>query len=76
MGVSVSDLRPDEKIIQLDLFLNQEQRWKQKRIDQTIDYIRDKYGYYKIRKCSMLLDEALANFDPKKENIIHPIGYF
>lgn len=76
LGVSVSELKPDDEFIQLDLFLNQEKRWKQKKIDQAIDQIRNKYGYYKIKKCNMLLDEALANFDPKRENIIHPVRYF
>ncbi len=76
LGVSVSDLKSDNEFIQLDLFSTQQRRWKLKKIDQTIDQIRDKYGYYKIKKCNMLLDETLANFDPKRENVIHPIGYF
>lgn len=75
-GVSVSGLESEFEFIQFDLFQSQEKRWKQKKMDLTIDQIRDKYGYYKIKKCNMLLDETLSGFNPKKENVIHPIGYF
>ena len=76
LGVSVSGLESDLGFIQFDLFKNQERRWKQKKVDLIIDQIRDKYGYYKIKKCNMLLDEELSGFNPKKENVIHPVGYF
>lgn len=73
--LSVSQLSDALIPDQLSLF-EEENKQDQRVLDQTIDQIRNRYGFSSIKRCSMLLDEILTDFNPKQEHIIHPIGYF
>lgn len=76
IGVTLSDLEKDHGYQQMNLFISEEQRTKQRSLEETMDQIRERYGYQKARRCSMLLDTAITSFDPKKEHIIHPVSFF
>lgn len=75
VSLSVSGLESDSAYQQLNLFIDENERHRQRVIEETVDKIRDKYGYYKIRSCASLQDEELTDFDPKGGHTIHPIGF-
>ena len=75
MGVRASDLVPDSVPIQLDLFGFEEDRVRLGRLDTTIDGIRKRYGNHSVRR-AVTMGDSMSSLDPKKDNIIHPLGYF
>lgn len=74
VGVSVSKLTPDT-MIQYNLFIDEEQRLTNKKIDCVMDTIKNKYGFNSIVTCSSLLDRQLTDFDPKGDHIIFPVSF-
>ena len=75
MGVRVTDLVPDSTPIQLDLFGNEELRVRQARLDDTVDDLRKRFGNLALRR-AVTIGDAMSGLDPKKDHVIHPIGYF
>lgn len=75
MGVRVTDLVPDSTPIQLDLFGNEELRVRQARLDETVDDLRKRFGNLALRR-AVTIGDSMSGLDPKKDHIIHPIGYF
>ncbi len=75
MGVRVTDLVPDSTPIQLDLFGNEELRVRQARLDETVDELRKRFGNLALRR-AVTIGDQMSGLDPKKDHIIHPIGYF
>lgn len=71
IGVSISDLEDDKGYAQLNLFVSEEEQRKQRRLEETMDLIRSRFGYPKARRCSMALDKDLTGFDPKNEHVIY-----
>ena len=69
-------MRHDYDEVQLNFFVDENERQKEKRIDIVFDEIRRKFGFGKIKKCCMELNKELTNFNPKEEHIIHPEGWF
>ena len=59
LGVSCGDLHPDN-YQQLTFFVQPSQQIKKKKIDQTVDQIRQKYGFTSLVKASSLLHGATA----------------
>lgn len=76
IGVSISDLEDDNGYAQLNLFVSEEEQRKQRRLEETMDLIRSRFGYQKARRCSMALDKDLTGFDPKNEHVIYPVSFF
>lgn len=76
IGVSVSSLTPDSGELQLSLFQDERVRLQQKKIDQVMDQIRNRYGFQAVKRCALLAKPDLTDFDPKGSHIIHPVGYF
>lgn len=76
VSVSVSKLISDKEAIQLNIFDDETKRIKAEKIDMVMDDIRNKYGHYKIQRCVTLMDKDLTNFNPKRDHIVHPEGYF
>lgn len=76
IGISVSMLVLDDYPSQMSLFINEEERDKAKRIDETLDKIRNRFGHYSIHRACVLLDSKLTGFSPKEDHIIHPVSYF
>ena len=55
---------------------HEKEREKQLVLEETMDAIRNKFGFEKIQRCSMKLDQKLTDFDPKHDHIIHPVSFF
>lgn len=75
MGVRVSDLVLEDCPVQLDLFISQEQREKQHRVDVAVDTIRRRFGFYAIQRGLMYTDRKLAALNAREDNVVHPHGY-
>ncbi len=75
LGVRVSGLISSERPVQLNIFENPDKISKEQRLDRTIDHLRSRYGNNSVRKATTLGD-SMSQMDIKKDNIIHPIGYF
>lgn len=76
IGVRVMSLVPNTTPIQIDFFTNEEKRIKQHKLDTTIDWLRGRYGNNAVRRAVTLGDKQISQLDPKKDNVIHPVGYF
>ncbi len=76
IGLSVSQLIGDTAEVQLNLFVNEEDRQKAKRLDIALDDIRNRFGFNVIKKCNLLVDRELTDFNPKGDNVIHPESWF
>lgn len=75
IGISVTDLTQGDNDQQLSLFYDQENIEKERKIDQTVDLIRQRYGFNKITRGIMLTDKTLSGFNPKDDHVIFPIGF-
>lgn len=76
IGIAISGIEADMGMRQINLFVSEEERNKQKKLEETIDQIRFKFGFYKARRCGTLMDEVLSGFNPKEEHIIYPESFF
>ena len=76
LGIRGTDLVSGQIPIQFDLFTNEEQREKKKRMDRAVDDIRRRFGYYAVQRAFVYEDKALMQLDAKKDHTIHPAGYF
>lgn len=76
IGVSVGNLS-FTSFYQASLFLDAEDHEKDRNIDIAMDKIRDKFGFYAIRRACTLIDRPLTEFNVKDEHEgFHPVGYF
>lgn len=76
LGIRGADLVTDDYPVQLDLFMNEQNRERQKKLDACVDEIRRRFGYFSIQKAFMLKDPALAGLDAMGTHTVHPVGYF
>ncbi len=74
IGIAVSEFKFGDE--QLDLFGNLEKDEKQKRLDNTIDKLRAKYGNNIIQSAIVYKDPKLKDLDIKGEHTIHPYSFF
>lgn len=74
LGVRGSDLVTADGHLQLDLFDNS--NLNAEALAVTVDNLHKRFGHYSVQRCSMLLDRDLTGFNPKEENVIHPVSYF
>ena len=44
-------------------------------LKRDVAWYEEKLGFEKIQRCSLLLDKPLTHFNPKQDQIIHPIGF-
>ena len=56
-------------------FGSEEQRIRQERLDSTIDKLRSRFGNNIVRR-AITLGDTMSELDPKRDNVIHPVGYF
>ena len=61
--------------VQLDLFMNEQRREKQEKLDRAVDDIRRRFGYHSVQRAFMYQDKILAQLNAK-EHTIHPQAYF
>lgn len=76
IGISVSHLHRDRGYSQIQLFKSEKIREKNEKLDVAMQQIREKYGFYKVKRCCLEMDRTLTAFNPEKEHVIHPTGYF
>lgn len=76
IGVAVSNLYIDSDQVQLNLFLDNEKRQKQKKLEVCLEEIRSKYGFQAVSHLSTHLNTILTDFNPKSDHIIHPVSWF
>lgn len=75
LGVRAANLVPDTVPIQLDVFGREEERVRLARLDTTIDGLRKRFGNLSIQR-AITIGDNMSGLDPKKDHIIHPVGYF
>ena len=76
VGVRGSDLVDASIPIQLNLFLDQEERDKQHNIDMAIDSLRGRFGFYSVQRGMMYMDKTLSKLNAKEDHVTSPRGYF
>ena len=76
IGIRGADLVTDYFWEQLALFTDPDSREKQMRMDQAVDNIRKRFGFYSIQRGLMIRDTILSACDAKAEHTVHPHGYF
>jgi len=76
LGVRGADLVNGYMPEQLDLFMSFEEREKQMKVDETVDYIRKRFGFYSIQRGLMYQDRLLSTVNAKEDHTVHPHGYF
>ncbi len=76
LGIRGADLVNADIPVQLDLFLNEQQRQKQQVLDRTVDEIRRRFGYFSIQRAFMYKDRVLSNLDAQGSHTVHPVSYF
>lgn len=75
LHVRASGLVPMDEPQQLELAFDQRQRMLED-LDETIDELRRRFGNTCIQRGTELLDESLLELDIKRDNVVHPVGYF
>lgn len=76
IGVRGAELYIANIPIQTDLFMDNESRIKQEKMDAALDYIRRRFGYNSVQRAVMYTDKNLSKINPRDDHIVHPHGYF
>jgi len=75
IGVRASNLIAN-KVTQISFLPDVKNQIKNEELERTIDKIRNRYGYYTIRRGLMYEDKVLSDLNPKEDHLIHPESYF
>ena len=75
LGIRADDLVMGQVPVQLDLFMNEQRREKQEKLDRAVDDIRRRFGYHSVQRAFMYQDKILAQLNAK-EHTVHPQAYF
>ncbi len=62
--------------VQTDLFGEQEKRDALRRLDGSIDRLRDRFGYDIIRRGTAAGDLSLGRLNAREDHTVHPVGFF
>lgn len=76
IGVRGMDLVNDNYWEQIDLFMDVHLREKQMRMDEAVDDIRRRFGFYSIQRGLMYQDKILSAVNAKEDHTVHPVAYF
>lgn len=76
VDVRVSNLVTDGYYEQLDLFTDVEQREKMKKMDEVVDVICKRFGFYSIQRGLMYQDRRLSSVNAREEHTVHPNTFF
>lgn len=76
LGVRGADLVTADIPVQMSLFMNEEKRAKQEKMDKAVDEIRRRFGYFSIQRAFMYQDKILSKLDVQGSHTVHPVGYF
>ena len=75
LNVRASDLIHAGQPLQLSLF-DEDRSLESEALDSVIDDLRRRYGNTVIQRGIELADTSLAGLDIKRDNIVHPVGFF
>lgn len=76
IGVCVADLCPTDMAVQFDIFGKAEREEKEKKIEDTLDKLKSRFGSNCVRRACLLKEEDLTGFSPYDEHTVHPEGWF
>lgn len=76
LAVRVIRLAPANQPVQLNLYRDEASRARLETLDQTLDWLRGRFGNACVQRASVLADPDIAQIDAKKDHIIHPVGFF
>ena len=76
MGIRGCDLVTDDYSEQFSLFSDYEYREKQMKMDEAVDNIRHRFGYYSVQRGLMYHDKVLSKLNAKEDHTVHPHSYF
>ena len=76
IGVRACNLVSADAPIQLDLFLDEQRREKEHKLDIAVDVIRRRFGFDSIQRGLMYQDRILSKVNAKEDHTVHPHGYF
>ena len=76
IGLGVSDLRNAVNGSQLNFFEDPVRRRKRDALEQVGDRLKERFGNKCLVPATLLADRPLTDFDPKKDHVIHPVGWF
>ena len=76
LGIRADDLVIGQVPVQLDLFMNEQRREKQEKLDRAVDDIRRRFGYHSVQRAFMYQDKILSSLDAQGSHTVHPVGYF
>ena len=65
-----------DSCLQLSLYDDDIKRDRWERIDQTVDGLRERFGYMSVRRAVTMMDPLLGRINPKDDHTVHPVGYF
>lgn len=74
LGLRITDLACADTHIQLSFFF-EDQVLKKQLLEQSMDKIRARFGYYSVQRALLLTDGDL-NRNPQSENVVFPLAYF
>lgn len=76
VGVRACNLISANTPVQLDLFLDEQRREKEHKLDIAVDVIRRRFGFDSIQRGLMYQDRILSKVNAKEDHTVHPHGYF
>jgi len=76
IAVRATDFVGTDAPVQLNLFLPEDDRRRRERLDTAVDELRRRFGNHIVRRATALGDTSIKEVDVKRDNIIHPIGFF
>lgn len=75
IGLSVTDFSHAGAPVQLDMFDDFSRREQRHALETAVDDLRRRFGNGCVQRAVLLKDTRLTGFDPKRDHIIHPVGY-
>lgn len=76
IGITVSGLTTVSHGIQSDFFTDPVRRMKREKLEAVSDSLKRRFGNQCLLPATLLADRELTGFDPRKDHIIHPEGWF
>lgn len=74
LGIRVTNFEEEYEGVQLDLSHEVEREIKSEKIEECVDKLRDRFGYYKIQRGILLKNDELQG-NLREEHVIHPEGF-
>ena len=75
VGVRATGLVDALSPVQMNLFVDNEYRDRLQKMDQAVDDIRRRFGFYSIQRGLMFCDKKLSAVNAKEDHTVHPHGY-